>query len=207
MNALIIVDVQNDFLPGGALEVPGGDRIIPVINDLQDHFDLVVATQDWHPGGHSSFASQHAGKEPFDKISTNDMTQTLWPDHCVQGSAGAELSRDLHTESIEAIFRKGTNPRIDSYSGFYDNQHEKSTGLAGYLRDRDVDEVYVCGLAADVCVYFTALDSLRENFRTTVIEDATKALDDEEFEKAVREIRRKGGMVISAEEVLAKTVQ
>lgn len=195
MRALLIVDVQNDFLPGGALEVPEGHKVIPVLNDLQAKFDLVVATQDWHPEAHSSFASQHEGKRPFDEIEWKGNRQILWPDHCVQGSAGAEINDELDTKRVEAIFRKGTDKLIDSYSGFYDNNHEKSTALADYLRGKGVGEVYVGGLAADVCVYFTLLDSLREGFKTTLIEDATQGLDEEAISKALKHIQDEGGQI------------
>lgn len=196
MKALIIVDVQNDFLPGGALEVPDGDKVIPVLNNLQPQFDLVVATQDWHPEDHSSFASQHKGKKPFDEIEWKGMSQTLWPDHCVQGSIGAEINDKLDTKRVEAIFRKGTNKQTDSYSGFYDNNHEKSTALADYLRGKDIDQVFVGGLAADVCVYFTVLDSLKEGFKTTLLKDAIQGLDEGAIKKAIQHIQKEGGRVI-----------
>ncbi|MFW5773734.1 MAG: bifunctional nicotinamidase/pyrazinamidase, partial [Tangfeifania sp.] len=177
MKTLILIDIQNDFIPGGPLEVPGGDEIIPVVNNLQEKFDLVVATQDWHPQNHVSFASNHEGKEPFDKIELDDMEQILWPDHCVQNTRGAEFHPELKTAKVEAIIRKGMDPKIDSYSGFYDNGHKKSTGLTGYLKEKGADELYFAGLAADVCVYFSIKDALKEGFSTTLIEDATRALD------------------------------
>ena len=201
MNALIIVDVQNDFLPGGSLAVPNGDAIIPIINKISGNFDLVVATQDWHPEGHSSFASQHQGKEPFEQIELNGNAQTLWPDHCVQGSHGAEFDKNLNLKPVEAIFRKGTNLEIDSYSGFYDNNHEKSTALADYLRAKQIDEIYICGLAADVCVYFTALDALQEDFTTYLITDATKGLDDQAIAADLDDIKKKGGKLVEAKEL------
>ena len=202
MNALIIVDVQNDFLPGGSLAVPDADTIIPIINKISENFDLVVATQDWHPEGHSSFASQHQGKEPFEQIELNGNAQTLWPDHCVQGSHGAEFDKNLNLKPVEAIFRKGTNLEIDSYSGFYDNNHEKSTALADYLRAKQIDEVYICGLAADVCVYFTALDALQEDFTTYLITDATKGLDDQAIAANLDDIKKKGGKLVEAKELV-----
>jgi nicotinamidase/pyrazinamidase len=188
MKTLIIVDVQNDFIPGGSLEVPGGDNIIPVINELQNKFHLVVATQDWHPGDHMSFASNHKGRNPFDKIKWHDMEQILWPDHCVQNTKGADLHHELNTRKIEAIFRKGMDKNIDSYSGFYDNGHEKNTGLGGYLRERNAGDLYFCGLAADVCVQFTIKDALKEGFSATLIEDATRPIDPGEFEKVKNEL-------------------
>lgn len=192
MKTLIIVDVQNDFIPGGSLSVVGGDEIVPVINDLQEKFDLVVATQDWHPQNHMSFASNHKGREPFEKMEIGGMEQILWPDHCVQNSEGAKFHPGLETKPIEAIIRKGMDPEIDSYSGFYDNGHKKSTGLAGYLREKGAKDLYFCGLAADVCVYFSIKDALKEGFSATLIEDATRALDDNKFEEIKKELQGKG---------------
>lgn len=146
MKALLLIDIQNDFLPGGSLAVPNGDEIISLCNDLQKHFDLVVATQDWHPASHESFASNHSNKKPFDVIDLNGMRQVLWPSHCVQETAGAEFSAQLNMNKVEAIFRKGMDAELDSYSGFYDNGHRKPTGLADYLRGRNVAEVYLAGL-------------------------------------------------------------
>ncbi|MFZ0491207.1 MAG: bifunctional nicotinamidase/pyrazinamidase [Salegentibacter sp.] len=202
MRTLIIIDVQNDFIPGGALAVPGGDEIVPLINRLQSKFDLVIATQDWHPEGHASFASSHLGKEQFESIKLDGLDQVLWPDHCVQNSEGAEFHRDLDTARVEAIFRKGTNLKIDSYSGFYDNAHLKSTGLAGYLREKGVKELYFCGLAAEFCVFFSLKDALEEGFQATLIEDATRALDNDQFEKAKAEILQKGGKLMTSGEIL-----
>lgn len=196
MKALIIVDVQNDFLPGGALPVPEGDKIIPEINRIQEKFDLIVATQDWHPEGHISFASSHKGKKPFDVIQLSYGEQILWPDHCVRGSYGADFSSLLDTKKIEAIFRKGTDVNVDSYSAFYDNNRQKTTGLAGYLRDKGVREVYVCGLATEVCVFYTAKDSLISNFQTWIILSASKGLDDKNIQKAINEIVNLGGNIL-----------
>ncbi len=201
MKTLIIVDVQNDFIPGGSLEVPGGDKIIPVINLLQYKFDLVVATQDWHPADHMSFASNHKGKNPFDKIEWRGLEQVLWPDHCVQNTKGAELHQELNTGKIEALFRKGMDKNIDSYSGFYDNGHEKNTGLAGYLRERNAGELYFCGLAADVCVQFTIKDALKEGFSATLIEDATRPIDPDQFETIKNELTGKGCSIITANKI------
>lgn len=199
MNALILVDIQNDFIPGGSLAVPLGDQIIPLVNELQRSFELVVATQDWHPGNHKSFASNHADKKPFEKILLHGLDQVLWPDHCIQGTSGAKFSSNLNMNNVEAIFRKGMDPEIDSYSGFYDNGYKRSTGLAGYLRERKVVKIYVCGLAADYCVFYTAKDALKENFETYIIEDATRAIDPKEFEKAKDEILTSGGQIIKSE--------
>lgn len=193
MKALLLVDIQNDFLPGGSLAVPEGDLIIPLVNKIQTDFDLVVATQDWHPARHKSFASMHAGKSPFEEISLNGLPQTLWPDHCVQGTAGAEFSTALDRQHIAAIFRKGMNPEIDSYSGFYDNGRLHTVGLSGYLKEQGIKEVYVCGLAADFCVFFTAMDSLQEGFDTFIIREATKAIDEVGYEVKKRQFITAGG--------------
>lgn len=201
MRTLIIIDMQNDFIPGGALAVPGGDQIISTVNELQKKFDLVIATQDWHPAGHASFAANHAGKKEFEKIKLQGQEQVLWPVHCVQNTRGAEFHPDLETGKIEAIFRKGTNPVIDSYSGFYDNAHLKSTGLAGYLREKGAQELYFCGLAADYCVYFSIMDALQEDFHACLIEDATRALDDAAFQKLKREISEKGGLITNSKNI------
>jgi len=193
MQALIIVDIQYDFLPGGALAVPRGDEIIPVVNRTQQDYGLVVATQDWHPAGHKSFASAHAGRHPFDVIDLEGLEQVLWPDHCVQGTNGANLSQLLDTRRVEAIFRKGMAPAIDSYSGFFDNGKRKNTGLAGYLRDRNVTAVSICGLAADYCVYFTAMDALQLGFETTILEDAVRAIDDAAYASKREAFAQRGG--------------
>ncbi|MCU7693409.1 bifunctional nicotinamidase/pyrazinamidase [Haoranjiania flava] len=193
MKALIIVDIQNDFLPGGSLAVNDGDKIIPTINQLQNNYELVVATQDWHPAGHLSFASQHPGKNVFEIIDLHGLQQTLWPDHCVQETTGAAFADTLNTSKIEAIFRKGMDRHIDSYSGFYDNGKLKSTGLADYLKGRNVNSVDVCGLAADYCVYFTAMDSLELGFATAIIENATRAIDSNRFEQLKTVFTAKGG--------------
>jgi nicotinamidase/pyrazinamidase len=185
MKTLVIVDVQNDFMPGGPLAIPAGDTIVPVINRIMGQFDLVVATQDWHPPVHKSFASNHPGKLPFEQIVLNGLEQVLWPDHCVQ----------------EAIFRKGMDPEIDSYSGFYDNGHRKTTGLAGYLREKGATEVYFCGLAGDICVYFTLRDSIKAGFPSFLIQDAARPLHQEAFEKAILEIQKLGGRVTRSEKV------
>lgn len=198
MKALILVDVQNDFLPGGTLEIAYGDSIVPVINQLLPKFELVVATQDWHPADHASFAGNHQGKKPFDIIELFGIQQVLWPDHCVQGTKGAEFHPEMETMKIAAIFRKGMNPEIDSYSGFYDNDHRQSTGLAGYLKDKGADQLYFAGLAADICVYFTIQDALAEGFNTVLIEDATCPLNADEFVKIKKELQEKGVEIIQS---------
>lgn len=198
MKALLLIDIQNDFLPGGALAVPEGDAIIPIVNKLQEQFDLVVATQDWHPDNHKSFASNHEGKNTFEVIKLQGLDQVLWPDHCLQGSEGAEFSEAVKMHRVEVIFRKGMNPQIDSYSGFFDNGHLKSTGLTDYLRGKEVTDVYLAGLAADYCVYFTAKDALQEGFKAFIIEDATRAISPEGFEKAKADVISKGGKLVQS---------
>ena len=198
MKTLIIVDPQNDFMPGGSLAVPNGDEIIPIINKLQEKFDLVIASQDWHPEGHASFASSHKGKNEFETIELNGIEQVMWPEHCVQNTEGAEFHKDLKTAKIEAIFRKGTSLEIDSYSAFYDNKHLKSTGLSGYLKEKNAEDLYFCGLAAEICVHFTAIDAIKEGFKATIIEDATRALNAEDFGKAKAELKELGGKVITS---------
>jgi nicotinamidase/pyrazinamidase len=196
MKALIIVDIQNDFLPGGSLAVPEGDTIIPIINELQKKFQLIVCTQDWHPEGHKSFASAHPGKNVFEKVDLEGLEQVLWPDHCVQGTRGADFAASLELRKVEAIFRKGTDPAIDSYSGLFDNGHRKATGLCGFLRERKVTDVYVCGLAADYCVFYTAKDLLAEGYRTYFIEDATKPITAEGLEAAKEFLFENNGKII-----------
>lgn len=202
MRALVIIDMQNDFIPGGSLAVPEGDKLVPIINNLQEKFDLIIATQDWHPQDHSSFAENHSGKKDFEIIELGGIDQILWPVHCVQNSEGAQFHSDLKTQKLEAIFRKGTNKEIDSYSGFYDNAHLKSTGLSGYLNEKGVSQLYFCGLAAEYCVYFSIIDALKEGFETFLIEDATKAISKTEFEKAKKEILHAGGKIITASEIV-----
>ncbi len=177
MNALILVDIQNDFLPGGALAVPDGDKVIPAANRLMQGFDLVVATQDLHPADHGSFAANHPGWMPFETIDLHGLPQTLWPIHCVQETPGADFAATLDVTRIERIFRKGTRPEVDSYSGFHDNGHQHSTGMAEWLRERGVTHVTVCGLATDYCVKFTALDAIREGFGVTLAEEASRGVD------------------------------
>jgi nicotinamidase/pyrazinamidase len=198
MHALILVDIQNDFMPGGPLAVPFGDEIIPLVNELQNSFNLVAATQDWHPQSHKSFASNHPGKKVFETIMLHGLEQVLWPDHCIQGSVGAQIHASININKVEGIFRKGMDVEIDSYSAFYDNGYKKTTGLAGYLRERKIKKVFICGLAADYCVYYTAKDSLKENFETYIIEDATRAIDPNGFVKATEKILSSGGKIIKS---------
>lgn len=179
VRALILVDLQNDFLPGGALAVPDGDAVLPLANRYaaDPGYELVVATQDWHPPGHGSFASSHPGRAPGEVIDLHGLPQVLWPDHCVQGTPGAELAAGLDRSRVAAVFRKGTDPRIDSYSAFFDNGHRKATGLGDWLRERHVDEVHVLGLATDYCVRFTALDAVALGFRVVLLEDASRGVE------------------------------
>jgi len=176
-DVLVVVDVQYDFLPGGSLAVAGGDEIVPLINRLAGRFANVVLTQDWHPKDHISFASQHAGKSPFQTIELGYGTQVLWPDHCVWQTRGAEISADLDIPHAQLIIRKGYNRAIDSYSGFQEADRETLTGLAGYLNERDVDRLYIAGLATDFCVGWTAIDAAAAGFDVSVIEDASRAID------------------------------
>lgn len=187
--------MQIDFLPGGALPVPDGHKIIPVINQVIPKFDLVVATQDWHPQDHMSFASNHPGHKVFEKIKLDHLEQTLWPDHCVQESPGAALYPLLNTKKVEATFRKGTDPSIDSYSAFYDNGHKKSTGLAGYLREKNAKDLYFCGLAGDICVFYSVMDAVKEGFTCYLITDASAPLNNLNY-SGLQEILKKSGVTL-----------
>ncbi|MGZ6125047.1 MAG: bifunctional nicotinamidase/pyrazinamidase [Myxococcales bacterium] len=203
MRALILVDIQNDFLPGGALAVPRGDEVVPVANRLQPRFELVVATQDWHPPRHGSFASRYPGRRPGDSAELAGLPQVLWPDHCVQGSPGAAFAKGLEMNRVETIFRKGTDPGIDSYSGFFDNGHRKSTGLGDSLKGRGADEVYLLGLATDYCVKFSALDALQLGFRTFLVEDGSRGVElrPGDVARAVDEMRAAGVRIVRSGEL------
>ena len=203
MRALILVDLQNDFLPGGALGVPGGDQVIPVANRLMPEFDLVVATKDWHPEDHGSFAAGHPGREPGEVIELDGLDQILWPVHCVQGSYGSELAASLDVSGITKVFFKGTDPRVDSYSTFFDNAKRRSTGLADYLRDAGVDEVFLLGLATDYCVKYSALDAVGLGFRTYVVEDGCRGVDlrPGDSQRALDEMRDAGVEILHSREV------
>lgn len=182
MKALIVVDAQYDFMPGGALEVKEGDRIVPIINELLPKFDLVIFTKDWHPSDHKSFASNHDAGREFDLIQLNGLDQVLWPDHCIQNTRGSDIHDGIDYGLINGdfyFFKKGMDPDVDSYSGFYDNGRKNSTGLSEFLKERGVDEVFICGLALDFCVEYTAVDAAKEGFKTVVIEDATRPLDED----------------------------
>lgn len=201
MSALILVDIQNDFLPGGALAVPGGDEIIPVVNQIQGQFDLVVATQDWHPANHGSFAVNHPGRKPGEMIDLHGLQQILWPAHCVQGMPGADFAPSLDRALWDHVVFKGTDPAIDSYSGFFDNGGRRSTGLGEYLRGKRVSTVHVVGLATDYCVKFTVLDALKLGFQTVLIEDACRGINlrSGDTRRAVEEMKAAGATITSAE--------
>ena len=176
-DALLAIDVQNDFCPGGALAVPRGDEVVPAINRLAPRFRHVVLTQDWHPRGHVSFASSHPGRKPFERIQVSYGEQVLWPDHCVPGTPGAELHRGLDTLRADLVVRKGNDPAIDSYSAFYENDHRTPTGLTGCLRERGGRRLFLAGLATDFCVQYSALDARREGFEVFVVEDGVRGID------------------------------
>ena len=197
MNALILVDIQNDFLPGGALAVPEGDAVIPVCNAIRNRFDLVVATQDWHPRDHGSFAANHPGHSVGQVIELNGMKQILWPVHCVQNTSGAQLAKDLRMLPSDLIFQKGTDPAIDSYSGFFDNGHRKSTGLDAFLKSKLVTDVFVAGLATDYCVKFTALDARSLGYNVHLVVDACRGvnLHPGDVDAAIEEMRKAGAMI------------
>jgi nicotinamidase/pyrazinamidase len=209
MQAMILVDLQNDFTPAsdekdhGALAVPEGNAVVEVANRLIPQFELVVATQDWHPADHRSFASQHPGRDVFEVIELDGLTQVLWPDHCVQHSAGADFLPDLLIERIDAVFRKGDDRDIDSYSGFYDNGHRKASGLHEYLQEREVDTVYILGLATDVCVLYTALDACRLGYTTYVVTDGCRGVDMEagDVENAWQQMQQAGAKLIHSSEI------
>src|SRR3954465_7991774 len=199
--ALILVDLQNDFVPGGALAVREGDRVIPIANRVQQAFDLIVASRDWHPRDHGSFAANHPGRKVGEVIDLNGLPQILWPVHCVQNTWGADFVPGLDTSRIERVFLKGTDKEIGSYSAFFDNGHRKSTGMGEYLREKGVRDVYVCGLATDYCVNFTALDARQLGFNIQLIEDASRGvnLKPDDSVNALDGIRRVGGHIIRSE--------
>ena len=202
MRALLLVDIQNDFAPTGALPVPEGDHVVPVVNGIQDKFDLVVATQDWHPQDHQSFAVYH-GKNPGEMIMLNGIEQILWPVHCVQESTGAQFIAGLNMNRVQKIVQKGLDPQVDSYSGFFDNDHKSATGLGDFLKEKGVEEVYVTGLALDYCVKFTAMDSNQLGFKTKVIVDATRAVNisDGDGDKAIDDMKAAGIEIVESKDV------
>jgi nicotinamidase/pyrazinamidase len=203
MNALIIVDLQNDFLPGGALAVPHGDEVLPLANELQRRFDLVVATQDWHPPDHGSFAANHPGKKPGDRVMLDGIEQILWPVHCVQETHGAEFAASFDTSRIAHVFHKGTDPQIDSYSTFFDNAHRRETGLADYLKERSIRNIYLMGLALDYCVKYSTLDARQLGFNAHVILDGCRGIDLEpgDVDRALNEMKRIGAILLQSREL------
>jgi nicotinamidase/pyrazinamidase len=207
MKALILVDLQNDFCALGALEVKDGNAVVPIANRLMDAklFDLVIATQDWHPANHKSFAANHLFRKPGQVIDLNGLPQVLWPIHCVQDSFGSEFVDELNADLIDTIFQKGTDVEIDSYSGFFDNGKLKSTGLGAFLKEKEVEEVYVLGLATDYCVKFTALDANDLGFKTYLVEDACRGVDlnEGDVSKALDEMKAQGVCMISSTSLLA----
>ena len=198
MHALLLIDIQNDFLSGGALAVPGGDEIIPIVNALMPGFEMIVATQDWHPANHGSFAANHPGRNVFESIDLHGLPQTLWPVHCVQNTGGALFAPALETRRIARVFPKGTDAQIDSYSGFFDNGHRGDTGLTAWLREQGVTELTLCGLATDYCVKFTALDALECGFKVNLHLPACRGVDLQQgdCENAVAEMRERGAVII-----------
>lgn len=204
MKALLIVDLQNDFCPGGALAVPDGDTIVPTVNRLIDVFDTVIQTQDWHPADHHSFASSHEGKDPYDTTEMEYGTQVLWPDHCVQGTNGAEFHPKLQTDKTEVIIRKGFRKKIDSYSTFYENDNSTPTGLTGYLRDRGITDLFTVGLATDFCVKWSILDGIDEGFNMYIVKDAVKGIDlNGSLEEAWQEMNNKGVVTVQSDTLLS----
>lgn len=197
MKALVVVDVQNDFCPGGALAVQGGDEIVLPINDLMADYDAVLLTQDWHPAGHSSFASQHNGKAPFDVIDMPYGVQVLWPDHCMQGSPGASFHPDLTVDRADLIIRKGFRPDIDSYSAFFENDHATPTGLEGYLRTRGIEALDMVGLATDFCVAYSAIDAAKLGFSVRVLESHCRAIDLDNSLEAARSNMCEAGVILA----------
>jgi nicotinamidase/pyrazinamidase len=203
MKALIIVDLQNDFLPGGALPVPTGDEVIPLANELQRHFDLILATQDWHPPDHGSFAANHKSKKPGDHIILDGIEQILWPVHCVQKTHGAEFAPSFDTSRIAHIFHKGTERNIDSYSTFFDNAHRRHTGLAHYLEKRSIKDIYLLGLALDYCVKYSALDARQLGLKTHVVLDGCRGIELEsgDIDQALEEMRRAGAVLLKSSDL------
>lgn len=199
MRALLLVDLQNDFMPGGALPVPQGDQVVPVANRLLERAPLAFASQDWHPKGHGSFASSHPGKKPFDVTDLHGLKQTLWPDHCLQGTPGAELHKELQTARIAQVVRKGTDPKVDSYSAFFDNAERHRTELDAVLRGRGVDELAVMGLATDFCVRATVLDARKLGYRVLLAADGCRAIGS--ADTALREMSAAGARIVTSDQL------
>lgn len=201
MTALLIVDIQHDFLPGGALPVPKGDEVIPLIHELHElPFDLIVATKDWHPPGHGSFAANHPGKKPGEHVMLEGIDQVLWPVHCVQGTHGAEFAAAW---SVDRVFLKGTDPKIDSYSAFFDNQHLRPTGLGDFLKSHGINDVYITGLATDYCVFYSVLDALHLGFKVHVVTDACRGIDLKrgDVQKALDKMAKAGALLTTVERI------
>ncbi len=204
MDALLIVDLQRDFMPGGPLAVPEGDQVIPVANALAAWAPLVVATQDWHPANHASFAVNHPGRRVGDVVTVAGLEQILWPVHCVQGTPGADFAEGLDRAAIDHIVRKGTDPEVDSYSAFYDNGRRHDTGLSEWLRGHGVGRLFVCGVATDYCVKYSVLDALAEGFDTWVVQDGCRGvnLEPRDVERALGEMAQAGARLVTSELVL-----
>jgi len=203
MKTLILVDIQNDFCPGGALPVAKGNTVVPVANHLMPKFELVVATQDWHPADHKSFASQNKNVSIGDVFDLNGTQQVAWPDHCIQNTHGAELVAELNKDHVTKIFRKGTNTEIDSYSGFFDNDHRNATGLGKFLKEKNASEIFIMGLATDYCVKFTALDAIKLGFKTKLIIDGCRGveLNPGDIETAIEEMKNAGVEIVRSTEI------
>ena len=197
MTALLVIDVQNDFCPGGALAVAEGDQIVPGINATMPSFDAVILTQDWHPAGHSSFASSHPGAAPMSVVDMSYGPQVLWPDHCIQGSKGAAFHKDLRTDAADLIIRKGYNPKIDSYSAFFENDHKTPTGLHGYLQTRGISDLTLVGLATDFCVFYSAIDAAELGYTVTVRPDLCRGIDLDGSMGAAMSAMKKAGITIA----------
>jgi nicotinamidase/pyrazinamidase len=201
--ALTVIDVQNDFCPGGSLAVNEGDKIVPVINSIMAKFDVVIGTQDWHPKNQISFASNHKGKNIYEQIEIEGILQTLWPDHCVQGTEGAAFHKDLDATKFGIILRKGTNPKIDSYSAFKENDKKTETGLHGYLNALSIKDIFLCGLATDYCVYYSAIDSMAYGFNTSVLLDACRGIDNPEgnIDNAIKDMKNNNIRIMNSFEL------
>ena len=200
--ALVLIDIQNDFCPGGALAVDKGDEIVEISNKIQEQFKIKIITQDWHPSTHKSFASNHEGKEPLSTVEMFYGQQVLWPKHCIQGTEGSKFHSKLITDSADLIIRKGFRPEIDSYSAFFENDQKTPTGLDGYLKSRGVNKIYLCGLALDFCVYFSAIDGAELGYNVNVIQDACRAIDlDGSLEKSLNDMKSKGVKLLSTSDL------
>ncbi len=203
MEALLLVDLQNDFFPGGALGVPKANAIFPLANQIQDHFELIIASKDWHPKNHKSFSENHPSHKAFDIVELNGLSQILWPIHCVQETKGAEFHPQLRIDKIRKIIYKGTDPNIDSYSAFFDNMHNKSTELDLYLRNQNVKHLYILGLATDYCVQYTVLDAIQLDFKTSVILDGCFGINKSsgDIETAIENMKKAGATIINSHDI------